>query len=103
MLTFALFFIVLFFIGAVLVTGLPVALSLQSYYQNRGRQSALCPDSGQPVDIEVDHEYAFWTALRGKEHSRLMSCSRWPEKDRKSTRLNSSHLGISYAVFCFIK
>src|SRR5262245_42701859 len=22
-------------------------------------------------------------------------------KDRKSTRLNSSHLGISYAVFCF--
>src|SRR5262245_40040350 len=23
------------------------------------------------------------------------------QKDRKSTRLNSSHLGISYAVFCF--
>src|SRR5205814_10122803 len=33
----------------------------------------------------------------------------WPEalpfflKDRKSTRLNSSHLGISYAVFCLKK
>src|SRR5258705_2028153 len=25
------------------------------------------------------------------------------EKDRKSTRLNSSHLGISYAVFCLEK
>src|ERR1039458_2024822 len=25
------------------------------------------------------------------------------ETDRKSTRLNSSHLGISYAVFCFKK
>src|SRR5258705_1544250 len=24
-----------------------------------------------------------------------------PDADRKSTRLNSSHLGISYAVFCF--
>src|SRR5205814_6594178 len=24
----------------------------------------------------------------------------WPRRDRKSTRLNSSHLGISYAVFC---
>src|SRR5258705_9890008 len=24
-------------------------------------------------------------------------------EDRKSTRLNSSHLGISYAVFCFKK
>src|SRR5205814_7546904 len=30
----------------------------------------------------------------------------WPRKwrkDRKSTRLNSSHLGISYAVFCLKK
>src|SRR5256885_9065350 len=26
-----------------------------------------------------------------------------PEKDRKSTRLNSSHLVISYAVFCLKK
>src|SRR5947199_7321287 len=25
------------------------------------------------------------------------------QRDRKSTRLNSSHLGISYAVFCLIK
>src|ERR1035438_6138880 len=27
----------------------------------------------------------------------------WPSIDRKSTRLNSSHLGISYAVFCLKK
>src|SRR5258705_1401423 len=26
-----------------------------------------------------------------------------PPRDRKSTRLNSSHLGISYAVFCLKK
>src|SRR5262245_64931087 len=26
-----------------------------------------------------------------------------PRADRKSTRLNSSHLGISYAVFCLKK
>src|SRR5437899_6106938 len=26
-----------------------------------------------------------------------------PPQDRKSTRLNSSHLGISYAVFCLKK
>src|SRR5947199_6825135 len=26
-----------------------------------------------------------------------------PQEDRKSTRLNSSHLGISYAVFCLKK
>ena len=80
MLTFAIFPIILFFLGAVLVTGLPVALSLQSYFANRGRRAAVCPESGQPVDIEIDHELAFWTALRGQEHSRLTSCSRWPEK-----------------------
>src|SRR5437899_7242735 len=30
-------------------------------------------------------------------------CRRRPLLDRKSTRLNSSHLGISYAVFCLKK
>src|SRR5690349_23506959 len=37
--------------------------------------------------------------------SRGLSPSRWPRRrsprrDRKSTRLNSSHVEISYAVFC---
>src|SRR3712207_8428440 len=27
----------------------------------------------------------------------------WPSEDRKSTRLNSSHANISYAVFCLKK
>src|SRR5690606_41590470 len=27
----------------------------------------------------------------------------WPGRDRKSTRLNSSHVKISYAVFCLKK
>src|SRR3712207_8297550 len=27
----------------------------------------------------------------------------WPDLDRKSTRLNSSHANISYAVFCLKK
>jgi len=80
MLMFALFPLTLFFLGAILVTGLPVALSLQSYFQNRGLQSAICPESGDQVDIEVDNKYSFWTALRGQEHSRLKSCTNWPEK-----------------------
>src|SRR3712207_9289653 len=33
-----------------------------------------------------------------------MRCSRWAsQQDRKSTRLNSSHANISYAVFCLKK
>src|SRR5690625_5252311 len=34
-----------------------------------------------------------WTRLNGA----------WEAKDRKSTRLNSSHVAISYAVFCLKK
>src|SRR5262245_62397185 len=33
----------------------------------------------------------------------LMACAETGAVDRKSTRLNSSHLGISYAVFCLKK
>src|ERR1035441_7303242 len=32
--------------------------------------------------------------------SRSLASFKVPSIDRKSTRLNSSHLGISYAVFC---
>src|SRR5258705_10138414 len=47
--------------------------------------------------------------LERREHARLSprtadcGCARDPRGDRKSTRLNSSHLGISYAVFCLKK
>src|SRR2546426_6249150 len=34
---------------------------------------------------------------------RELRLARQPELDRKSTRLNSSHLVISYAVFCLKK
>ena len=78
--TYSLFFIPLFFVGAPLLTGLPVGLSLRSYFANRGRQSVTCPDSQQSADVTVDRKFAFRMALRGQEHSRLESCSRWPEK-----------------------
>src|SRR5205085_4638967 len=43
---------------------------------------------------------------RGSAHRRRVRESRrrrWPPRDRKSTRLNSSHSQISYAVFCLKK
>src|SRR5690349_23656525 len=40
-------------------------------------------------------------------HARALQEVRWlgsrPARDRKSTRLNSSHVEISYAVFCLKK
>src|SRR5439155_19793238 len=46
--------------------------------------------------LRDERDRADWRAspLRAKDHSRL---------DRKSTRLNSSHVAISYAVFCLKK
>src|SRR5262245_64577266 len=39
-------------------------------------------------------------AMVEQQHQRIMEHM---TQDRKSTRLNSSHLGISYAVFCLKK
>src|SRR5258707_7592244 len=43
---------------------------------------------------------AWGPGLRGADHLRG---PRLPRGDRKSTRLNSSHANISYAVFCLKK
>src|SRR5436305_7635962 len=39
----------------------------------------------------------------GAVHSGVRVLAEWPHPDRKSTRLNSSHVRISYAVFCLKK
>src|SRR2546426_2415547 len=39
----------------------------------------------------------------GAERRQRGACRGAPARDRKSTRLNSSHLVISYAVFCLKK
>src|SRR5262245_5570397 len=43
------------------------------------------------------------TVLRPREITREVTVCTTEPVDRKSTRLNSSHLGISYAVFCLKK
>src|ERR1035441_7504429 len=43
------------------------------------------------------------STLASKFHRPFQSGISTAEPDRKSTRLNSSHLGISYAVFCLKK
>src|SRR5690625_6839496 len=39
----------------------------------------------------------------GRRHGLCQSFARSYQRDRKSTRLNSSHVAISYAVFCLKK
>src|SRR5205814_10339384 len=57
---------------------------------------------GMPGDFRCDRgDYA--RVLCFISHARLRAHWAPGIPDRKSTRLNSSHLGISYAVFCLKK
>src|SRR5438034_3934318 len=52
--------------------------------------------SGRPVPRHA-------RSLSARFHARRAAASRAARTDRKSTRLNSSHTVISYAVFCLKK
>src|SRR5205814_10233870 len=56
---------------------------------------------------QLDHENGPHGAVRHLDEEERRAPDRGDggeqEEDRKSTRLNSSHLGISYAVFCLKK
>src|SRR5205814_3619963 len=50
--------------------------------------------------LHLEHVLAIVRPVAGGFPQRLVVDDRRLHLDRKSTRLNSSHLGISYAVFC---
>src|SRR5690625_5615413 len=54
-------------------------------------------------EVAIDDRYADQILMPGliEGHSHLHEGVVW--RDRKSTRLNSSHVAISYAVFCLEK
>src|SRR3712207_7379209 len=52
---------------------------------------------GDPVPVERDVE------VRADQHPPPPEVAEVVDRDRKSTRLNSSHANISYAVFCLKK
>src|SRR5437899_4971754 len=71
----------------------------------RQPRSTLFPYTTLFRSLVVISVYEFLDALKQIfEVAVLASVDHFPfERDRKSTRLNSSHLGISYAVFCLKK
>src|SRR5438045_8223698 len=64
---------------------------------SRGRSS---PSSRRTTSREG---FPAWRGTRSSSLCRRQSWRPNAATDRKSTRLNSSHLGISYAVFCLKK
>src|SRR5699024_12513149 len=60
-----------------------------------GRGPDLCrPDGGRPVRDSLSVSAAPYPPRQSRQQK---------QTDRKSTRLNSSHVSISYAVFCLKK
>src|SRR5207249_11875923 len=83
---------------------LPCVPEITNSAQRRSRASSapkLSPDLAQCLDqplllpFEADADPKMVAQRRRVEISHEN-----PERDRKSTRLNSSHVSISYAVFC---
>src|SRR2546426_10001324 len=60
------------------------------------------PISSSPAvrEVAVESLWNLWLQAAGKDAFRLAQRANL-QIDRKSTRLNSSHLVISYSVFCF--
>src|SRR5437899_8927313 len=77
------------------------------YRSTPARRRVTSCDAGQPhahsaaAGRRWDHKSSPpWAAMLRAEEAHGL---RLAALDRKSTRLNSSHLGISYAVFCLKK
>src|SRR3712207_7454122 len=80
------------------------------FRSRRVNDGPLIVQSDKTLLLEVDHELArecraaiapFAELERSPEHVHTYRVT--PLADRKSTRLNSSHANISYAVFCLKK
>src|SRR2546421_2520587 len=63
-------------------------------YTTLFRSDVRCPDRAGPVRSGRSAHLGLLLPRR---------CDQWNQQDRKSTRLNSSHDQISYAVFCLKK
>src|SRR3712207_7485394 len=78
----------------------------RSYKNKFTREYNLGAEHG--IDSNLENEYLKWLSKIGK-FVEIKLKSKFPNttsqilKDRKSTRLNSSHANISYAVFCLKK
>src|SRR2546430_10515442 len=81
----------------------PYTTLFRSHHTTDGEQPRSC------VDRRVDHVLRDDVELRSRRHLFRKHLSNRCEyestllQDRKSTRLNSSHSQISYAVFCLKK
>src|SRR3712207_7052512 len=82
----------------------PLPEQAHRQHQGRGGDGHAQPDQGEGGQFVhgqgVEEERAAPERGESEQHGPFPSAHR---RDRKSTRLNSSHANISYAVFCLKK
>src|SRR5205085_8595459 len=86
------------FRSLVLLIVLGLALSSDSGKGPKEEEETKGPAAIKRIDVEVEDVRKLVSA--GKQELRDAENLEGAAKDRKSTRLNSSHSQISYAVFC---
>src|SRR5690348_17721693 len=92
-----------------LIIRLPPRSTLFPYttlFRSRARRLHRPEPVAQPVHGEPEHRPALFDVhvrLEGGHQDDLLPALAAGDEDRKSTRLNSSHPSISYAVFCLKK
>src|SRR5690606_41860198 len=88
------------------------AIFIEAFHHDCGRRrNRSCPDAQDRSETEDDrsrHLSGAWPAAAAEGEARtregtLLGPALLSKQDRKSTRLNSSHVKISYAVFCLKK
>src|SRR3712207_7819831 len=77
----------------------PYTTLFRSEHRGDGHVACLLRSGLSGLEALVTHT---WTG-RGFTEAAARATRGWSEEDRKSTRLNSSHANISYAVFCLKK
>src|SRR2546426_8559619 len=85
---------------------LPISLDRRAGFSKLGREVEAWKESPQSLRnraraYRLTRSAFVWRHRRRSAHG--PTARKKPETDRKSTRLNSSHLVISYAVFCLKK
>src|SRR5207249_8574828 len=83
-------------------------ISLAMICAQRGyRLKVVMPENVTPERTQLLHMYGaeivYSPGSEGSNGAVAMALAMAEEEDRKSTRLNSSHVSISYAVFCLKK
>src|SRR5207249_7380964 len=68
-----------------------------------GVRFGLLTPAGNEKKSRKNVAFTSTAAPRANSRARIRASTHPPKTDRKSTRLNSSHVSISYAVFCLKK